>query len=112
MNEEELNIKLSQLHLMYFVEQDLDTDDYSLKLADLEQIRTVTDYLAKVEGTDFKHQELHFYKLLTTEYLEMTLNNLKNLSINYFNEIDLFVSEVDDVFYMLDRAERRAHKSK
>lgn len=106
MNMKELNIKLSQLHLMYFIEQGLDTDDYSLKAADLEQIRSVTDYLSEIFNTKFEHQNIHFYRGLTAEYLEMTFYNLKNLSINYFNEIDLFVKEVDDVFYMLDRSEQ------
>lgn len=106
MTPKELNIKLTQLHLMYFIQQGLDTDDYSLKVADVEQIRSVTAYLSKIANADFEHKDIHFYRDLSTEYLEMTFYNLKNLSINYFNKIDLFVLEVDDVFCMLDRAEQ------
>ena len=57
MTPKELNIKLTQLHLMYFIQQGLDTDDYSLKVADVEQIRSVTAYLSKIANADFEHKD-------------------------------------------------------
>lgn len=106
MNLKDTNVKTTYFWVAYFIQEGLDTDNYKIKVVDLERVREVVCYLGKVTNHNFNHQNLHYYKSLTTEYVEMTFLNLKNLSINYFNEIDLFIDEVDDVFYMLDRAEQ------